>query len=167
MSTQEPTPLSPSEQEAKIEAELKTAQEDLKKHGITAKALAILIMEPNEMLFGEVFEGPSHLSSDAPICLKSPKRFSRMVFIDGQTGATQIQLRFSDFDFIHDGLIEVFPKGFFFLDWTDSISQLSYCRAYLNFLEGRVRARAAQAGVIPVGASALSQLHELQMRNKK
>jgi hypothetical protein len=177
MSTQEPTQSSQNGTEQRAELDLGAMHEELKKHGVDPDALFVATIESNEMFFGEMYRNETYYDDQKRhvsifergpfVTMKNPKRFSRMVFIDGNTGATQIQLRFSDFDFINDGLIEVRPRAAFFLDWLDFLSQASYCKAYLNFIEGRIRARAAHAGIVPAHPSALANIKDLLAKGRK
>ena len=92
------------------------------------------------------------------VAMKNPKRYSRFVLIDPRTGQQNVKTAFSDFDLIEEGVIEVKPVSFFFLDWLSTLSQINYCYAYVSWLHGKKAAQAAQAGITVAPASALSDL---------
>lgn len=178
MSTQPPTPTFPiaeSEEDKKVVAELNQVHEELRKNGVQPSSLALFFFDANEMVLGEVYregelwgqEGErASFDPTEMVALKNPKRYTRMVFVDGSTGKVAIDFRISDFDFVRAGIIEIQPRGGFYFDWLDYVSQLSYCKAYLNFIEKRAVARAAQAGIVPAMPSAIAQLQDLERRRK-
>jgi hypothetical protein len=144
--------------------------EKLKKEGVDPDALAVLRVMDQEMLIGEVGDHEHFLDANGGhgpfmgtrqeihVCLKNPKLIIRRVLSQQSTGALAIQTVFSDYDLLDEGYIEVVPKTFFFLDWLNYQSQINYCGAYFNFLEGRRLARAQAAGIQIAGPEALREL---------
>jgi hypothetical protein len=117
------------------------------------------MLDAQEMLFGEIVDYPGRLMDPLVahpsvfqygdyVVMENPKRFSRFVLVDSRAGTQNTNITFADMDFIQNGTIEVKPKGVFFLDWLDYTSQFLYCRAYLRFLEGRIKAKAMQSGLV-------------------
>jgi hypothetical protein len=178
MDTQQPTPSSPSgpsattEQELQIQQALDEAHQMLREAGIQPEALAVC-MVGSDTLFGEVYQHESFLEDGSKkfhaslfevtgwISIKNPRRLSRRVMVDPNTGAEMFHTAFTGFDLVEEGMIELRPNGFFFVDWLSNHSQLLYCKGYLGFLEGMRRARAKAAGITIAGPAALSQLPKM------
>lgn len=152
---------------------LAEAHKELKNNDVDPEALGIAIVGINEMVLGEVVghevfnekyeeEGPGHSSffdiADW-VAFKNPKRVSRITLTHRETGQQVSSLQFGDYDGIEEGIIEVKPQGFFFFDWLNSSSQLSYCKIYLNFLEHKRQARAAAIGIQIASPQTLEELN--------
>jgi hypothetical protein len=167
MSTEQPSSPSPSEP-ISIDPQLTNVHEKLKEFGIDPSGLAICLIGQNEMLVGEVVNHQLLLADDVPVhgpllphppsvvALKDPRRLTRHTMVDRSTNQIGNQLVFADFDFMNSGVIEVVPVAAFFLDWCDLQTQLNYCGAYANFMEGRRKAQAQASGIhIPDGTEKL------------
>jgi hypothetical protein len=169
MSTEQPTNPSPSAPASKTEAapveyaaetaQLKQMHEILRSFMVDPEALAVLFVGPSEMVIGEVVDhelftgtegghGSILRQNDGVILIHNPRRLTRHTLVDRASNQINNQMVFSDFDFIHVGLVEVRANVAFFLDWCDVITQLQYCGSYANFLEGRRRAQAQAAGIV-------------------
>lgn len=158
MSTEQPSQTSPSEP-ISIDPGVAAAHEKLKEFGVDAPGLAVCLIGQSEMLIGEVVNHELLLAPDVPVhgpllpnhqsavALRNPRRLTRHTMVDRSTNQIGSQLVFSDFDFMSAGVIEVVPVAAFFLDWCDAQTQVNYCMAYLNFMEGRRRAQAEAAGI--------------------
>ena len=179
MTTPQPSPSSPNVPDSnpdveKMKEELAKLHDTLRKFEVDPDALALAFVAGNEMVFGEVLDHETfYEDKDAGkrgsffekaeyAAIKNPKRYTRVTMVDRNTGAQHIDMQCSDFDFIDQGIVEVRPIAFFFFDWLNLPSQISYCRSYVGFLEGRERARkahaAAQSGLVQAPASALDEI---------
>lgn len=169
MSTEQPSNPSPSDPTSKSEeaespwsteiAHLRQVHEVLRGFDVEPEALAVLFVGPNEMVFGEVldheiFVGPEGMhgsllrQNEGVVVIRNPRRLTRHTIMDRSTNQLGNQMVFSDFDFIDKGLLEVRANAAFFVDWGNPPTQLQYCAAYANFLEGRRRAQAEAAGIV-------------------
>jgi hypothetical protein len=174
MSTQQPSPSSPNDQDSKLEAIVAEVHEKLRKEGVEPGALAVVRVSDQEMLIGEVFDHEK-MMADGPeaghgsvmeertfLGIKNPRLIIRRVLTHRETGALKIESVFSDYDMVDEGYVEVRPMSVFFLDWMNWQTQLNYCGNYLGFLEGRKLARAeaaaAAAGIKVVRPDALQNL---------
>lgn len=160
MDTPQPTPSSPNAPPST--PDLDAAHEALKKFEINPDTLIVCQMSAQELIFGEIYSLDPFLSPDDPylpkkervysvfetsefVAVKNPKRLVRHAQQTPQGIA--FTLIWADYDLIDEGVIEVRPQAVFFLSWLDAGSQLRYCNGYLNWLEGRVRARAEASGI--------------------
>jgi len=170
MPTNQPLPTFQIEQ---LKKQLEEMHSKLREEEIYPPALAVVLLSSTEMIFGEVLHDgryapetaatPGHgsLSSGSNfVQIKNPKRFTRYTRMSRETSEIAFEFRMADFDYVEAGVVEFKHQGGFFLDNLDEISQLNYCNAYLNFLEGRRRARAKDAGIELVGAATAKQILE-------
>lgn len=155
MPTTPPTTPSPLEttNDAQLEETLKDMHEKLKGQGVSPDLLVVALLTSNDMVFGEVAsgegmeeDGESIMGRYEFVSIRNPKRLTRMVMLS-QRGEMNVQIVFSDFDFVNKGVVEVRPVGCFLLKWLDTVSQVNYCGAYLNFEEGRRLAMLEQRGI--------------------
>lgn len=132
----------------------------LNEMGVDPDKLVILFLSATEMVIGEDLDyqgGPddsyqNYLLADV-VLLKNPKRLTRLQMIDRNTGGLAVEIRFSDFDFLSGGKIEVRHQGGFRLSWLNGESQLTYLKIYVGFLDSRRVAKAKAAGLVIPGLS--------------
>lgn len=184
MSTPQPTPSSPSAQPSTVEAELDKVHEDLKKFNVSAEALLVCQMSAQELILGEVYKLDDFVSPDPYATVKENRVYSvfekqefvavknprRLVRTAQQTPQGVVfTLIWADYDLVDEGVIEVRPQAVFFLSWLDAASQLRYCKGYLNWLEGRVKARAEASGIklATPGDAAAESINRLMERIKR
>lgn len=143
---------SQNEADLLLEEQVRLVHEELRqKWKVEPERLAVVFLDANNMIFGEV-QGASYDVTktylvEHTVVLRNPKRMQRHVFMNNKTGEMKPEIVTSDFDMVNEGEVAVRPVAGFFLAHTDFQSQLNYARGYAQWFEGRIRARAAQAGL--------------------
>lgn len=176
MPTLPPSTTSQSEpDQIQLERMLDQLHEELKKNDVEPEALAVALLDAKEMIIGEVFEHDVYMESGIEghgsffekgrfVTFKNPKRYTRLLLL-APNGEQNVSITISDFDNIDAGAIEVRPMGFFFLDWLNTVSQINYCRTYLNWFDGKRRAMAKAAGIEIASPTSLQDLVRSGRRN--
>jgi hypothetical protein len=122
-------------------------EKELEDKGVCTNLLGVVAVG-GEHILGEIVESSlctTELFDKEFLHIKNPKRFVRMQF--QRNGAIMVDFLVGDLDLMDSGSIVVKPTlAYALIDQSDN-TKYEFYKLYLNYLERRSQARAAEAGL--------------------
>lgn len=142
----EPTQDFPNGEKQKT-SKAKQYEGELGNKKINANKLAVLLYGAGEQVLGELEDGDYQPGTF--IKITNPKRLIRIQQM-GQQGMS-LQFLIGDFDLIESGSMNIVPTGWFWLRDQSPESYEAYIGLLVEFLNRKIRNRAAEAGLVLPG----------------